>query len=163
MLPDGGGGPHVFVADVGDPTLDVDDRQDQVKVLRLRDGDRLTVSDGAGRWRQCVLHDEPEPVGAVVEVAPPAVTVTIGFPPVKGDRPDWAVQKLTEIGVDRIVVLDTERGVVRWRGDRWWAADVARRCRQRHCSSPRDHGSGPGPQAKRLTRRCAPVPTPQDL
>ncbi|MEM8904002.1 MAG: RsmE family RNA methyltransferase [Actinomycetota bacterium] len=119
MLPDGGGGPHVFVADVGDPTLDVDDRHHLVKVLRLRDGDRLTVSDGAGRWRQCVLHDEPEPVGAVVEVAPPAVTVTIGFPPVKGDRPDWAVQKLTEIGVDRIVVLDTERGVVRWRGDRW--------------------------------------------
>ena len=33
---------------------------------------------------------------------------------VKGERPEWAVQKLTEIGVDRIVPLQTARSVVRW-------------------------------------------------
>lgn len=42
----------------------------------------------------------------------------MAFAPVKGDRPEWAVQKLAELGVDRIVVLDTERGVVRWSGPR---------------------------------------------
>ena len=31
--------------------------------------------------------------------------MTVGFAPVKGDRPEWAVQKLTELGVDRIVLL----------------------------------------------------------
>jgi 16S rRNA (uracil1498-N3)-methyltransferase len=40
--------------------------------------------------------------------------LTVAFAPVKGDRPDWAVQKLTEIGVDRVVFLQAERGVVRW-------------------------------------------------
>ncbi len=118
MLPDGRGGPHVFVDDVDAPILDPDDRHHLVTVLRLRPGDPLTVSDGRGRWRPCVLGDEPEPSGSIVVVPPPAVPVTIGFPPVKGDRPNWAVQKLTELGVDRIVVLDTERGVVRWKGDR---------------------------------------------
>ncbi|MEO1059972.1 MAG: RsmE family RNA methyltransferase [Actinomycetota bacterium] len=118
MLPDGRGGPHVFVDDLDDPTFDPDDRHHLVRVLRVRPGDPLTVSDGAGRWRPCVLGDEPEPTGAIVEVPAPAVEITIGFPPVKGDRPDWAVQKLTELGVDRIVVLETEHGVVRWTGER---------------------------------------------
>jgi 16S rRNA (uracil1498-N3)-methyltransferase len=40
------------------------------------------------------------------------------FAPVKGDRPEWLVQKLTEIGVDRIVPLVAARSVVRWEGDR---------------------------------------------
>jgi 16S rRNA (uracil1498-N3)-methyltransferase len=44
--------------------------------------------------------------------------LTVGFVPVKGDRPEWAVQKLTELGVDRIVVLSSERNVVRWEGSR---------------------------------------------
>jgi 16S rRNA (uracil1498-N3)-methyltransferase len=44
--------------------------------------------------------------------------VIIGLPPVKGDRTEWAVQKLAELGVDRIVLLAAERGVVRWQGER---------------------------------------------
>ena len=48
--------------------------------------------------------------------AEPAVTVA--FAPVKGDRPEWVVQKLTELGVDRIVPITTRRSVVSWEGDR---------------------------------------------
>ena len=44
--------------------------------------------------------------------------VTVAFVPVKGGRPEWVVQKLTEAGVDRIVVLESLRAVVRWEGDR---------------------------------------------
>jgi 16S rRNA (uracil1498-N3)-methyltransferase len=41
--------------------------------------------------------------------------VAVAFVPVKGDRPEWSVQKLTEIGVDEIIVLaPTRRAVVRW-------------------------------------------------
>jgi 16S rRNA (uracil1498-N3)-methyltransferase len=53
-----------------------------------------------------------------VTVARPDPSLTVGLTPTKGDRPEWAVQKLTELGVDRILVLRTERSVVRWEGDR---------------------------------------------
>ena len=36
------------------------------------------------------------------------------FAPVKGDRPEWVVQKLTELGADTIVPLVAERSVVVW-------------------------------------------------
>jgi 16S rRNA (uracil1498-N3)-methyltransferase len=44
--------------------------------------------------------------------------VAVGLTPTKGDRPEWAVQKLTELSVDVIVILQTDRSVVRWDGDR---------------------------------------------
>jgi 16S rRNA (uracil1498-N3)-methyltransferase len=44
--------------------------------------------------------------------------VTVAFAPVKGDRPEWVVQKLVEIGVDRVVVLRAARSVVIWEGTR---------------------------------------------
>ena len=40
----------------------------------------------------------------------------MAFAPVKGERPEWVVQKLTELGIDRIVPLRSERSVVRWTG-----------------------------------------------
>jgi 16S rRNA (uracil1498-N3)-methyltransferase len=48
----------------------------------------------------------------------PEVPITVAFAPVKGDRPEWVAQKLTELGVDRIVPLQTARSVVRWDGER---------------------------------------------
>ena len=44
--------------------------------------------------------------------------LTVAFAPVKGERPEWVVQKLTELGIDRIVPLLSERSVVRWSGAR---------------------------------------------
>ncbi len=44
--------------------------------------------------------------------------MVVGLVAPKGDRLDWAVQKLTEVGVDAIVVLTSDRGVVRWDPDR---------------------------------------------
>ncbi len=50
-----------------------------------------------------------------MERAPrPDPLVTVAFAVVKGERQEWAVQKLTEIGVDRIVPLQSARSVVRW-------------------------------------------------
>lgn len=115
--PDGRGGPHVFVDDLDDPILAPDDRHHLTRVLRVRVGQRLTISDGIGRWRSCELGAEPVPIGPI-EVVPARPPLTIGFPPIKGERPEWAVQKLTELGVDRIVLLETDRAVVRWTGER---------------------------------------------
>jgi len=61
----------------------------------------------------------------VHHVARATPALTIGFTPAKGDRPEWTVQKLTELGVDRIVPLRAARSVVRWEGDRG-GAGVAR-------------------------------------
>jgi 16S rRNA (uracil1498-N3)-methyltransferase len=109
-----GTGPHVFVADLDRPVLDDHDRHHLAKALRLRPGDALTVSDGAGRWRPARFGPEVEPDGAVVTVPTPGPPITVGLAPVKGQRPEWAVQKLTELGVDAIWLLVADRSVVRW-------------------------------------------------
>ncbi|HVF74641.1 MAG TPA: RsmE family RNA methyltransferase [Acidimicrobiales bacterium] len=110
---------HVFVDDLDAPDLDPDDRHHLSRVLRLRAGETVSVSDGAGGWRPCTWRGDGsvECAGEVVRDERPAPAVTVAFAPVKGDRPEWVVQKLTELGVDRIVPVATARGVVRW-GDR---------------------------------------------
>jgi 16S rRNA (uracil1498-N3)-methyltransferase len=112
--PDGRGGPHAFVDDVEDPVLSADDRHHLSRVLRLRDGDALTVCDAAGRWRPASFGDRLVASGDVVEVPPPAREVAVGFALIKSGRPELVVQKLTELGVDRIMLLSAERSVVMW-------------------------------------------------
>ena len=116
--PDGQGGPHVFVDDVGEPTLSAADRHHLERVLRLRAGDTLTISDGRGRWRPCRYGVPLEATGDVRQVTRREPELTVAFAPVKGDRPEWVAQKLTELGVDRILVLQADRSVVRWEGER---------------------------------------------
>ena len=107
---------HVFVADVADPHLDDDDQHHLARVLRLRDGEHVSVSDGRGAFRMCEWHDGSlRATGDVQRVPAPMTHLAVAFVPVKGDRPEWSVQKLTEIGVDEIIVLaPTRRAVVRW-------------------------------------------------
>jgi 16S rRNA (uracil1498-N3)-methyltransferase len=100
--------------DVEDPVLSADDRHHLSRVLRLRDGDALTVCDAAGRWRPASFGDRLVASGDVVEVPPPAREVAVGFALIKSGRPELVVQKLTELGVDRILLLSAERSVVMW-------------------------------------------------
>ncbi|MGH9044658.1 MAG: RsmE family RNA methyltransferase, partial [Acidimicrobiales bacterium] len=112
-------GAQVFVQDPARPRLSKEDRHHLATVLRLRTGTLVIAADGKGTYSLCrfdagelrveegVFHEERlEP------------RLTVGFAPTKGDRPEWVVQKLTELGVDRIVSLRTERSVVRWSGAR---------------------------------------------
>lgn len=109
---------HVFVESVHAPLLSADDEHHLARVLRLRDGETVTVSDGLGSWRPTVLRAGVlDPTGDVVEVpAPERCTIATAIP--KGDRLDWMVQKLTEVGVTEIRLLHFERSVVRWQPDR---------------------------------------------
>jgi 16S rRNA (uracil1498-N3)-methyltransferase len=109
---------HVFVSDVEVPQLTPEDRRHLERVLRLRTGDALTVSDGAGRWRACRFGPTVEPDGEVEVDVAPAPAITVAFALTKGARPEWTVQKLTEVGVDRMVPFVAARSVVRWDGDR---------------------------------------------
>lgn len=110
---------HVLVTDVATPVLDERDQHHLRRVLRLREGELVTVTDGQGRWRPCrTAGADLVPDGEVEHTPSPTRPVTIAVAPPKGDRLDWLVQKVTEIGVDRIVLLRAERSVVRWDDER---------------------------------------------
>lgn len=126
---------QVFVDDPGQPLLSDEDVHHLGRVLRLRDGEEVIAADGRGHWARTVWRGaatlEPLTNGAGIEIggdgavlsearAEPALTVA--FAPVKGERPEWVVQKLTELGIDRIVPLRSERSVVRWTGARGQAS-----------------------------------------
>lgn len=114
---------QVFVADLQRLEVTPEDHHHLVRARRLRTGELVVACDGTGAWCRCVVHgDSPSNLlrraGDVVLCPAPAVAVTVAFVPVKGDRPEWVVQKLTEVGVDRLVVLHSERAVVQWSGER---------------------------------------------
>jgi len=115
----------VYVADLDDPAPDARDAHHLARVLRLRPGEPVVAGDGRGRWRLCRFRAPPgdgvavlEPDGPLTSVPRAAPLITVGFVPVKGERPEWVVQKLTEVGVDRVVVLRSARAVVHWEGER---------------------------------------------
>src|SRR5438128_591438 len=103
---------HAFVASVDEPVLDDEDHHHLSRVLRLRDADPFTVSDGLGRWRWCRFGSELVAEGPVTTEPRPEPTVAVAFALVKGERPEWIVQKLSEVGVDRIVPFAAARSVV---------------------------------------------------
>jgi 16S rRNA (uracil1498-N3)-methyltransferase len=122
----------VFVDDPAGPVLTQGDAHHLLDVLRLRPGELVVAGDGAGSWAPCRLaaaagargSRDVDPttvleVDGPVTVQPrPEPAITVAFAPTKGDRPEWVTQKLTELGVDRIVPLRTVRSVVRWDGER---------------------------------------------
>jgi 16S rRNA (uracil1498-N3)-methyltransferase len=124
-----GAAAQVFVDDPSHAVLSDDDLHHLGRVLRLHPGEEVVASDGCGRWARTLWLgsaqldpiDEAAGVGgdgSVQHEARDLPALTVAFAPVKGERPEWVVQKLTELGIDRIVPLHTERSVVRWTGKR---------------------------------------------
>ena len=69
----------------------------------------------ASLGRDGELHQRTE----VVSEPEPDWRVGVGFVPIKGERPEFVAQKLTEVGVDDIVVVArSQRQVVRWDDDK---------------------------------------------
>ena len=109
---------------VGDPVVvEGDEAHHAVAVRRLRAGERVVLTDGAGatvvgtiaatdKRRLEVVADE-------VDVQPepgPQVVVVQALP--KGDRGELAVEVLTEIGVGQVVPWAAARSVAVWKGER---------------------------------------------
>ena len=119
----------VYVDDLEVPQPSDEDLHHLFHVLRLRAGEVVIASDGAGSFVPCIIaamltpargkhRNQPidpdvlEVTGAVrTHAAEPSRTVAFAIP--KGERAEWTVQKLTEIGINRIVPLVTDRSVVR--------------------------------------------------
>ena len=100
-----------------------DEAHHAVAVRRLREGERVVLTDGQGTavtgsvastgkrvFTVSVEHvshdDRPEPAITVVQALP------------KGERGELAVEVLTEVGVDVIVPWSASRSIARWKGDR---------------------------------------------
>lgn len=111
----GGGGRYV---------LDGPEGRHAVSVKRLRAGEDVVLTDGAGRWAECVVVDTEGKDRLIVHmdsvaeepVAQPRVTVVQALP--KGDRGELAVETMTEVGVDAIVPWAASRCITQWKGDR---------------------------------------------
>lgn len=109
------GGPLAFVASLDDPSLTAEDHHHLARVRRVREGQELVLADGTGRWARARMRgDSPEIVDDVVHAVRAVPAVAVGFGLSKGAKPEWCVQKLTELGVDRIIPFVAARSVVRW-------------------------------------------------
>ena len=108
---------HVFVQSLETLVLSTDDQHHLLKVLRVKSTDQITVSNGVGAWITATISKDGD-VRATSElfiVEPPTWSLCVAFAPVKGEKPELIVQKLTELGIDEIIPLaPTARSVVRW-------------------------------------------------
>lgn len=110
---------HVFVDDLDALELTADDLHHLARVLRLRTGELVTAADGTGAVRPCLwAGGRLEAAGEAVVDSPSDPPLCVGFALTKADKPEWAVQRLTELGVDRITPFVAERSVVRWGSDK---------------------------------------------
>lgn len=108
---------HVFVQSLDAPSLSDDDQHHLLKVLRVKSTDQITLSDGVGKWITATITKDGEvrATSELYSVEPPKWSLCIAFAPIKGEKPELIVQKLTELGIDEIVPLaPTSRSVVRW-------------------------------------------------
>ncbi len=92
-------------------------------VRRLRLGERVDLTDGAGSVAACVVTAAGADwldlaVTGRGYVEPPAPRLVVVQALAKGDRGQHAVEAMTEVGVDEIVPWAASRSVVEWRGER---------------------------------------------
>jgi 16S rRNA (uracil1498-N3)-methyltransferase len=114
----------------GRVTFDADESRHLARVLRLRPGDTLLATDGAGREFTVRLESVGDrATGTIlaeatgVAVSPLAITLIQGVP--KGDKMERIVRAATELGVAGVRPALCERTIVRLEPHRW--RDRARR------------------------------------
>lgn len=100
-------------------TIDPAARHHLTRVLRLRDGAALEISDGRGNAAAARLvgdHVEVTAPVTTVGTPSPALIVAQGLP--RSRKLDEVVRQVTELGADRIVPVAASRSVTRLDGDR---------------------------------------------
>ena len=96
-------------------TLDAEESRHAVRVLRLREGDELNVTDGRGNLYRCQIV-EANDKACVVEASEllsafhfPLSTLHLAVAPTKNpSRMEWLVEKAVEIGVGEITLLNCD-------------------------------------------------------
>ncbi len=98
------------------PFLPESDSQHCCRVLRMQAGDHIEIVDGRGSLYRCRIvaaHSKRTEVEIIERLPLPPVwsyDITVGIAPTKHlDRMEWLVEKLVEIGVNRIVPIKCMR------------------------------------------------------
>ncbi len=109
---------HIPLCQISDDQVKITGKElhHLVDVVRLREGDEITVLDGVGGVYEVVITSCTRDVatGEIKDhrqLEPPAAEVTlfVGLP--KSDKMDMVVQKATELGAHRVVPLLCQRSV----------------------------------------------------
>jgi 16S rRNA (uracil1498-N3)-methyltransferase len=101
--------------------VDGDEGFHAASVRRIRPGENVDLSDGAGALARCVVEEVGKATltarvvdrRTVADIAP-TVTVVQALP--KSDRSELAVELATEAGADSFVAWQASRCVARWNG-----------------------------------------------
>jgi 16S rRNA (uracil1498-N3)-methyltransferase len=114
--------PTAFTSDRAGVTLEADEARHLRDVLRLKPGDEIYVFDGLGREFQCTIveRDKDNARLRVISEATPArpesrLALTLAVALLKGEKFDLVTQKVTELGVTRIVPVATRLADIRLR------------------------------------------------
>ncbi|MGW1838725.1 16S rRNA (uracil(1498)-N(3))-methyltransferase [Streptomyces sp. BBFR2] len=108
----------------GTLVLDGPEGRHAVSVRRLRAGEDVVLTDGAGTGAYgtvAAAEGKDRLTVAVAEVrteSVPPVRITVVQALPKGDRGELAVETMTETGVDAVVPWAASRCVTQWRGER---------------------------------------------
>ena len=96
-------------------TLDAEESRHAVRVLRMREGDPIEVTDGRGNLYRCrvVAADDRACVVEVVEqdhsIPSPQSSIHLAVAPTKNpSRMEWLVEKVVEVGVGEITLLQCD-------------------------------------------------------
>ncbi len=135
----------------GRAELEGDDAHHLTRVLRVEAGQKFEISDNSRVWLAevetarknlvtfSVLHE--------IEPVPELAAVTLYAALIKFERLEWAIEKATELGVSRIIPVDTNRSeqglfqgatkrVERWRRIAREASEQSRRLRVPEIADP---------------------------
>lgn len=97
--------------------IEGEERHHLVNVCRARAGEIATATDGRGGRARIRLGEVGRRVAFEVEAletvaAGPAAVIACGAP--EGARSDWLIEKLAELGISELHLLETERAHWRW-------------------------------------------------
>jgi 16S rRNA (uracil1498-N3)-methyltransferase len=119
----------------GSQTIEVtgDEAHHAIKVLRIKIGEEILVSNGDGNWvRATVSQIDKKSLSAQVlergyqSIKSPKLVVVQGLP--KSDRVKEAIEILVESGVDLIIPWQADRSISKWQKDslsKWQSAAIA--------------------------------------
>ena len=114
------------------------------RVLRIREGERVEVFDGeGGNWHGIVEFRRGEVFVCGLKKNPslyqPSARLVLAMAMIKPARFEWALEKATELGIDEIIPLYTDRSEIRISGEkisgrltRWEriAKEASKQCRR---------------------------------
>ncbi|AXA36372.1 MAG: 16S rRNA (uracil(1498)-N(3))-methyltransferase [Candidatus Hydrogenedentota bacterium] len=98
-------------------TLDEEESHHLARVMRIRSGATVRLF-GDGREYDAIIRDVGRRVTVEVlaersPLSPPRISLTLAIPWLRGGRTEFLIQKLTELGAERVIVYHADRQVMR--------------------------------------------------